>query len=196
MRLFVAVNPSPAVGLRLMETINRLRPCAPSARWVDPEALHVTLAFLGEAEVARVSQLEFARVSRIRAALENVAAAQTPFEIRTVGLGTFGPPRRPRVLWAGIAHREGDALSLLHAATAAALEPLGFAPEARPFTPHITLAFAGSAGGDPALAVCAAGPPEDYGTTSSTSLLVYSSIPGRPYGVIAVLPYGYRNSLS
>ncbi len=155
MRLFVAVNPSPAVGLRLMETINRLRPCAPSARWVDPDTLHVTLAFLGEVEVARVS--------RISEALENVAANQTPFEIRTVGLGTFGPPLRPRVLWAAIAHREGDALSRLHAATVAALEPLGFAPEARPLTPHITLA---RAGGSAAIRPSPCAPPARPRTTA------------------------------
>lgn len=188
MRLFVAVDPSAAVRLRLADEIGRLRPCAPSARWVASDALHVTLAFLGEVEIARVS--------RISGALESVAVDQAPFEIHAVGLGTFGPPSRPRVLWASIAHREDDALARLHAATAAALAPLGYAPEARAFTPHITLARAGDPRGDPALATCAAGPPEDYGTTSSTSLLVYSSEPGARYSVIAVLPYGYQTSLS
>lgn len=188
MRLFVAVDPSASVRLRLADLIDRLRPLSPSARWVGPDGLHVTLAFLGE--------VESADVPRISAALESVAVGQAPFEIQATGLGTFGPPGRPRVLWVGIAHREGDALMRLQAAVAAALAPLGHAPEERPFTPHLTLARARYPRGDPALAACAAGAPEDYGTTASTSLLLYRSDPGAGYGVVAALPYGYQSSSS
>jgi RNA 2',3'-cyclic 3'-phosphodiesterase len=187
-RLFVAVDPSAAVRLRLTDAIDRLRPRAPSARWVAPSSLHVTLAFLGEVEPAWIP--------RISGALESVALHQRPFEIHAAGLGTFGPPGRPRVLWASIAPRADDALARLHAATATALAPLGYAPEERAFTPHITLAHAGAPHGDPGLAACAADPREDYGTTPSTSLVVYSSEPGARYGVIAILPYGYQNSSS
>jgi 2'-5' RNA ligase len=194
MRLFVAIKPSHEVQSRLADTIERLRPRAPLARWVDPEALHVTLAFLGEDEVAGLAQQELLRIPRLGHALERAVSEYRRFEVHAVGLGTFGALESPRVLWAGIVHREGDTLSRLHADVAAALEPLGVAPDARVFTPHITLARARAPGGDPALAACAVGPPEDYGTTPSDTLLVYSSQPGRPYGVIAVLPYGYRTS--
>ena len=55
------------------------------------------------------------------------------------GVGRFPPGKRPaRVLWAGIV--EQPALLALQAAVETALGAVGFEPEDRPFSPHITLA--------------------------------------------------------
>ncbi|HST88229.1 MAG TPA: RNA 2',3'-cyclic phosphodiesterase, partial [Ktedonobacterales bacterium] len=63
----------------------------------------------------------------------------SPFTLTVVGLGVFGPPSAPRVLWCGVG---GDvpALLRLQAALADRLDAAGFPREQRPFAPHLTLA--------------------------------------------------------
>jgi 2'-5' RNA ligase len=113
---------------------------------VPPENAHLTLAFLGSTEDAKVPELS--------KALEAVAARAGPFDLQLRGGGAFGSPKRPRVLWVGV---EGDtaALHQLHGWTEAALQPLGYQPEHRDYRPHLTLARARDPRGDPTLARCA-----------------------------------------
>jgi len=107
-----------------------LREAGMPFRWLRPEAMHLTLAFLGEvAENA---------VAAIDAALRITAAEHAPFPVTLRDVGAFPDFRRPNVLWMGMA--PSDALHALHRDVAAALEPLGFPPERRVFHPHITLA--------------------------------------------------------
>ncbi len=124
MRLFVAVDLPDAVKNRL-ET---LRAPVPGARWVSRDQMHLTLFFIGETE----------RLSDVKAALQPVRAA--PFDLLLSGVGRFPPGSRrpPRVLWAGFAPQ--PALLALQAQVAAALTALGFPPENRPYSPHLTLA--------------------------------------------------------
>jgi 2'-5' RNA ligase len=65
-------------------------------------------------------------------------ASRVAPEIEMAGTGAFPGDRRIRVVWAGVA-RGGEALAALAAALEGATEPLGFAPERRPFRPHVTL---------------------------------------------------------
>ena len=130
-RLFVAVElPEEwrrALG-RLQEGL-RARGLA-GLRWVRPEGVHLTLKFLGGVPVPHVP--------RIEAALRAAVVEPPDLELRLGAPGTFGGPR-PRVLWVGVT---GDVpeLAALQRRVEAALAPLGFAPEGRPFTPHLTLA--------------------------------------------------------
>src|SRR3712207_7437894 len=64
------------------------------------------------------------------------AARHAPLTLHIKGGGSFGSPRRPRVLWAGVAG-DVEALSAIQKDVEAALAPLGVAPEGRAFTPHI-----------------------------------------------------------
>src|SRR5258707_11917370 len=132
-RLFVAVDLGAKVRRALEALEGELRPLARDARWVAPQDAHLTLAFLGSMEEAAVPELS--------AALGQVAARAAPFELRVQGGGAFGSSKKPRVLWAGV---EGDtgALAALHARTEAALQPLGYQPESRPYRPPLTLARA------------------------------------------------------
>src|SRR6185295_11606101 len=116
-RLFVAVDLGTAVRRALDELERELKPLARDARWVAPENAHLTLAFLGSMEEARVPELS--------KALGPVAAGAAPFELRLQGGGAFGSSRKPRVLWVGV---EGDVATLqaLHGRTEAALQPFGY----------------------------------------------------------------------
>jgi len=59
------------------------------------------------------------------------------FEVEIRGLGAFPAASRPRVLWAGAPG--SPAFTRLAEGVDHALVALGFAPEARGFTPHVTL---------------------------------------------------------
>src|SRR5690606_14220788 len=53
-------------------------------------------------------------------------------------VGYFGSPERPRIFWAGVA--ESSPLRVLQRSLETRLVPFGLMPDARPYTPHITLA--------------------------------------------------------
>ncbi|GHG95346.1 RNA 2',3'-cyclic phosphodiesterase [Comamonas sp. JC664] len=145
MRLFTAVTLGDTVESRTAARMEELRVLAPRARWVKVEGLHLTLVFLGD--------VEDARLPAIQEALTPVGARHAPFALSVEGGGAFGAPAHPRVLWADV-RGATDALKALQADTAQVLQPLGFEPEHREYTAHLTLARAREPRGDPALASC------------------------------------------
>lgn len=115
--LAVAVEPWP------------LDPALRDLRWTDLDGWHLTLAFLGATEPARVPAI----VEGLRRAASTASAAS--FE--TGGLGAFPSRGRARVLWYGI--RDHDH-ALRHLAVAVR-DRLGMPPDDR-FRAHVTLARA------------------------------------------------------
>lgn len=131
-RAFIAIPLPAAMRNALAEVTARHAADLPrgSVRWVKPQAMHLTLRFLGDTAVSFLPQLQ--------AAMDGAAGAQTIFELSTAGFGCFPNCRRPRVLWAGLA---GDltAVQALKLDLDERLAPLGWPPEERPFSPHLTL---------------------------------------------------------
>ncbi len=142
-RSFVAILLPEDVRAGLGGEIERLRPGARGVGWVAPDNLHVTLKFLGGVDPERLE--------RVAAALAGTAAGGAPFDLALRGLGAFPSPTRPRVIWAGVA---GDSpeLATLASGVEAALAVLGFVPEGRPFSAHVTLGRVREPRRDPALA--------------------------------------------
>lgn len=129
MRTFVALNLPPAERSRLDASLEPLRAKALPVRWVAPEALHLTVKFLGDTESAAVEAVD--------EVLQTAAARRTPVTLRIGGLGGFPSLRRASVLWVGV---RGDAeLASLQRELEPALSRLGFPREQRPFRPHITI---------------------------------------------------------
>jgi RNA 2',3'-cyclic 3'-phosphodiesterase len=133
LRTFVAVPLAAPVRAALGELAARVRAEGLRGRWVPPDNIHLTLAFLGATEPAAVP--------RIGAAIAEAVLGQKPFDLVPAGLGIFPGRRRPRVLWVGL---QGDveALAALTAAVGGALAPLGIAPPRRDTMGHLTLARA------------------------------------------------------
>lgn len=129
MRLFLAINLGDAVRERVFRDAASLREAVPTAAWVRSESLHVTLKFLGEVDEATLPTLSSAVG---RAALHHQVF---PLEFR--GIGAFPNLHRPRVVWLGAPH--GEAAVRLARDIAGACEALGFPPEERRFTAHVTL---------------------------------------------------------
>lgn len=130
-RLFVAAETPEELTRAFAAVRPRLASALPTARWSRPEAIHLTLKFLGATPDARIAPI----VSGLRRAATGVK----PLDLASGAAGLFENRGRPRVLWLSL---EGDlaAVTGLQSAVEAATEPLGFPRETRPFHPHLTLA--------------------------------------------------------
>ncbi|WP_353117538.1 RNA 2',3'-cyclic phosphodiesterase [Nitratidesulfovibrio sp.] len=98
-------------------------------RWTPPGNWHLTLRFLGDMPVPRCAE--------VADALRTISFA--PLQLAVGKAGVFPARGVPRVLWLGLA-RGAPECAALAGAVNAALVRLGFAPEDRPFAPHLTLA--------------------------------------------------------
>ena len=130
MRSFLAIELPEPLRTRLGELQRELQQAGIRARYTRPEAVHLTLKFLGEIDPDQIPGLE----ERLRP----LAARCPPLALEARGLGAFPDLRRPRVLWIGVRAPEG--LMRLQSEIEVAMEGEGFAKEERPFHPHLTLA--------------------------------------------------------
>ncbi|MFQ5400439.1 MAG: RNA 2',3'-cyclic phosphodiesterase [Anaerolineae bacterium] len=131
-RAFIAIHLPDDVKEYLEGVTETLAGQAPrrSVRWVKPALLHLTMRFLGDTPVSQLP--------RIAVALDSVAAAHAPFEMRLDQLGCFPNRKWPRVIWVGLSG-ELEPLRTLKKGIDACLAPLGWEPEDRPFRAHLTL---------------------------------------------------------
>ncbi len=128
-RLFIAME-LPADARHAVATgISPIRRKGFDVKWVATENLHLTLKFLGNTPDDQVEA--------IREVMERCAAGLPPLHLSLQGMGAFPSARKPRVLWVGM-QGEVEPLAGLARALDRELEPLGFVPENRPFSPHIT----------------------------------------------------------
>ena len=134
-RAFIAVVPPGSVRAGLGKLVGRLKnlDSEDAVRWVTPDAMHITLAFLG--------QLEESKAAPLTSALEKAVVGMATFDLSIGKLGTFGERRRragAQVIWAGL---EGDVVALgeLHERVSGAVRHVGLRVESRGFEPHFTL---------------------------------------------------------
>ena len=137
MRLFVAVDLSPETRAEVGDVQEKLEVALSNGRrlprinWVNPEAAHVTLQFLGETPEPHLT--------RIINTLGAQRLADRPFEVTWGVLGTFPDARKPRVLWVG-ATTEAHQLSALALIVRERLTAVGVEDDARAFRAHVTIA--------------------------------------------------------
>jgi RNA 2',3'-cyclic 3'-phosphodiesterase len=124
LRLFFALWPDEETREALASAAAPLI-AACRGRPVAKRNYHLTLAFLGGVAEARLEE--------IRAAAAGLRAA--PFEFVLDGHGHWP---KPRVAWLGCRRPPPEAEALARA-LGAALAPLGFRPDPRPFAPHLTV---------------------------------------------------------
>jgi 2'-5' RNA ligase len=132
LRTFIAVPLSAEVERGLDDVQRQLRRAVPErcVRWVNPSGIHLTLHFLGDILPERVEP--------VKAALAAVSRNIPPFQFYAGELGAFPNLNRPRVVWVGV-QDPSSWLALLHEAVSEAMGRLGFQPERRRFSPHLTL---------------------------------------------------------
>jgi 2'-5' RNA ligase len=135
MRLFVAVDLDDDARQDVGDVIARMRASIGKNRtvrisWIAPDQLHLTLHFLGSIDGAAATGIAEALAEPIH---------RPCFRIAFEGLGTFPSRGRPHVIWLGVGQGR-EALIELHGLVGARLKAVGVQLEARPFSPHLTLA--------------------------------------------------------
>jgi 2'-5' RNA ligase len=114
----------------LQARLKRESATARAVRWVAPENIHLTLKFLGDVESGRMPDLQRAVV--------DACAGSAPFTLRIAGAGAFPSMQRPNVVWVGVSG-EIERAALLAQKIDDVCAALGFARDARAFSPHLTL---------------------------------------------------------
>jgi len=96
---------------------------------VEPQNIHITVRFLGNITPTMAEKI-----------FEEMKKAQfAPFNVQIKGLGAFPDLRYSRVVWAGIT--EGaDQLENVFSQLEPRLRGLGFTPDHKGFSPHLTIA--------------------------------------------------------
>ena len=101
---------------------------------VETENIHVTMRFLGDITLVMAEKV-FEEMKRVQF---------TPFDVCLCGLGVFPSLSYPRVVWTGITDG-AEQLSNIFTQLEPRIRSLGFAPDPKGFSPHLTIARVRSA---------------------------------------------------
>ena len=172
-RCFLALEVSEAVRQKARELQQVLRRTDAVLRLPRPEDLHLTLVFLGETPAAECPPLA--------ELMDGVARFHEPFTLHLKGVSVFGPPARPRVVWAAV--KPCPPLMRLQQVLAEGVARLGHAIEVRAFAPHLTLARVDSIGNDRSL-------------TSALASITDSDLGEQPVSRILLMRSGLKSDTS
>ncbi len=127
-RAFIAVDIPPSIRGKIAELQNGFKSLELDVAWVKPANFHLTLKFLGNISPNRISEIQ---------ELLKTELALTPELLAKAGeVGVFPSQDRPRILWIGL---ESQALVTLQQIIDSGLSRIGFAPDSKQFTAHLTL---------------------------------------------------------
>ena len=130
-RTFIAVDVGESIIARTVALQSLLAKTGAGVKWVAPDAMHVTLLFLGE-----VDEREIVTVCRT---VERVAKRMPEFALHVGGVGAFPNPRRPKVVWAGITEGANQLRQFFKLLEEPLLDLGVYRQEEREYTPHLTL---------------------------------------------------------
>jgi len=130
LRAFIAIELDPEIKKFINVFESELKTKSPSGlRWVKVDQLHLTLKFLGD--------ITAPQVEAVSQTINRVVGENHSFQLQVEGTGAFPNWRNPRTLWIGL--NKNNELNLLFQQLDVALTSLGFTPEGKPFSPHLTL---------------------------------------------------------
>ncbi|HJX39989.1 MAG TPA: RNA 2',3'-cyclic phosphodiesterase [Anaerolineales bacterium] len=132
-RAFVAVELAPSLRQAVLREMGDLRSSLGDSalRWLRPEAIHLTLCFLGESPPEKLIE-----VGEI---MTQICERHPPLTAQVGGLGRFPGGSRPRVIWIGVRESSGG-LAAVQADLEVRIAKLGYRSDERSFHPHLTLA--------------------------------------------------------
>lgn len=129
-RCFIAIELPEETRKTLSAVQEELKHSGAGVRWVRPSSIHLTLKFLGNIHPTQGED--------IASTMAQVVRDEPPIALCAAGLGAFPSQRKPRVIWVGL-QGEVERLASIQSRLEKGLEPLGFAPEQRSFSPHLTI---------------------------------------------------------
>jgi 2'-5' RNA ligase len=128
-RLFIALALPAAAKAELNSLVHALRRSTSDVRWVRSEHVHITMKFLGDVEESRIDSI-------VQALARLHDESSFWFNLSTVG--AFPDRENPRVIWTGLGKGRNEIVSLANTVERS-MEGVGFPPEARSYSPHITI---------------------------------------------------------
>ena len=143
-RSFIAFDiDNQAVLKKMIDVQNLLVKTGANLKLVKPENIHMTMRFLGNITPPMVEKI-FEEMKKVQF---------VPFDVRLQGIGAFPHLRYPRVVWVGMT--EGaDQMRGIFSQLEPRLRGLGFAPDRKGFSPHLTIARVRSGRGKTELVEC------------------------------------------
>lgn len=143
-RSFIAFDiDSERVLRRFSEVQATLAKTGADLKLVEPKNIHITMRFLGDISANRVDQI-YEALARVDF---------TSFDVEIRGLGAFPNLRYARVVWAGI-RKGSEELRRVFNQFEPSLRELGFKPDSKGFSAHLTLARVKSGRNKAELARC------------------------------------------
>src|SRR3989339_1990399 len=104
MRLFIAIHLSEEIKSKVEQTIVSLKTANADVKWINKEALHITLKFLGDTDKSRVKG--------IIPLLADIGKNGKTFEISTGKQGAFPNVIRPKILFTDISNGKDEIITL------------------------------------------------------------------------------------
>ncbi len=130
-RIFIAIPLPKEIKDALSVWVEQCKGDLAFTKWVHPEDYHITVQFLGDTSPNRIKD--------IKENLEEIALGQKAIQLSVGKIGVFGRPANPRILWAGV-DGELENLQSLQRRVTEGNRKLGYIPEDRSYSPHISLA--------------------------------------------------------
>lgn len=188
-RSFIAVKIDETVKLKLGDLLSEFQKNKSDVKWVKQANFHLTLIFLGDILPETVDPL--------KNALQKAVSSLQPFKIEIKGVGTFGNPKHPRVIWAG-AEPINQIQQLYNVVKTELTTTLQLAIEEREYTPHITIGRIRSTRGlKPLIDTVESHKSHFWGTSIVDSIVLMKSIlhpTGPIYSVINKISFGNVHS--
>ncbi len=128
-RLFAAIKVHPGEALTQLVYDFQSACKYDRIKWVDLNNIHITLKFFGETLEEQIPD--------ICAALTEITAGMTAFDLVLSNTGIFGSKYNPRVIWIGI--EQNEKLLDLGQEILDGLEKIGFKKDRQNFVPHLTI---------------------------------------------------------
>jgi len=128
-RCFISVNLPVETKKALGSVVTELKKAGADVKWVPVDNIHLTLKFLGNTDASSIPE--------ITESLSKKLSHYNIFYITIAGVGCFPSERRPRVIWVGI--EDAAVLQDIQKDIDTVMVRFGFAPEERPFSPHLTV---------------------------------------------------------
>ena len=128
-RIFIAVKVNPEETFLKMISSFKSVLFNENIKWINPENIHITLAFLGDTDEELIKD--------ISSMLEKVCGNSGNFELTIRGTGVFRNINDPRIIWTNIVHSEK--LVKLTDKILVGLTEMNIKLEDKPFKLHITI---------------------------------------------------------
>ena len=146
-RSFIAFDINNAQVIeRLTEAQNMLAKTGADLTLVKPQNIHITLRFLGDVTPSMAE--------KVSQEMRNVTFKT--FDVEIKGLGAFPNTKYARVVWAGI-QQGAEELNRIFSQLEPRLRSLGFTPDPKGFSAHLTIARVKSGRNKAELAQCVNG---------------------------------------